>query len=145
MKLYLYAAIIALCLGFGTSAIAQEIQTTPPPITATAKPKADEGFYNVVTMPKETPKGVTPAKKWLNVGIIFPKPPNEKTAFEILYRESDKLKAKGLDFHIFVSVGDKRNQNTWKQMQDSKGAWIFADYNAEKKILARRGTSLPPR
>ncbi len=98
--------------------------------------------YFVEVKEDQTLEGIEPERKWLMVAIVFQKKPNRDAAYEAILAETRKLAARSLDIQLYVSVGDKGVKTSWKQMRDSNGAYIFAEYNAATKKLTRQGQLL---
>lgn len=95
--------------------------------------------YLVQIQEGKTLAGIKPERKWLSVTIVFSKPPTRDVAYDAIIAEAQKLAAKGLDINLFVSVGDPKVKTSWQQMRDKDGAYVFAEYTASTKGLARKG------
>lgn len=90
----------------------------------------------------QTLPGVTPARKWLSVTIVFPKKPSRYAAYDAIFAETQKLAGRGLDVDVYVNVGNQKEKTTWEQMKDRDGGYIFANYKAATKQVSRRGKLL---
>jgi len=93
------------------------------------------GNYFIEIQEEKTLEGIKPEKKWLSITIVFPKKPSQQTAYDAIITEAQKLDAKGLDMNLYVSVGDKNAKTSWKQIRDTDGTYIAADYDAASKRL----------
>lgn len=100
------------------------------------------GTYFIEVQEDHTYAGIKPERKWLNLTIVFPTQPTREVAYNTIFAESAKLATKGLDINAYVSVGDKSNKTSWKQMKDADGAFVFAQYNAASKRIMRKGEVL---
>ena len=98
--------------------------------------------YFVEIKEQHTYPGVTPARKWLSLTIVFPKTPSQETAYEAIFAEIQKVTARGLDVDAYVSVGDKNVKTSWYQMRDNDGAYVFAAYKSATKEVTRKGRLL---
>jgi len=99
--------------------------------------------YVVEVEENKTLAGITPARKWLSVTLVFPKQPPQDAAYAALVAEAQKLAARRLDMDLYVSVGDPKVKTSWHQMRDKDGAYVFAEYSAATKKLSRKGKLLP--
>jgi len=98
--------------------------------------------YFIEVQEGKTAAGIKPERKWLSVTIVFPKQPSRDVAYDAILAETQKLTLRGLDISVYVSVGDQKVKTSWKQMVDTDGAYVFADYDAARKKLMRRGQVL---
>lgn len=98
--------------------------------------------YFVEIKEEKTYEGVVPARKWLSVTIVYPKNPGRSVAYEAIKAEVAKLKSRGLDVDLYVSVGDKNTRTSWKQVRDSDGKYIFAEYSSATQQLTRNNKPL---
>jgi hypothetical protein len=96
------------------------------------------GSYFVETRAERTLEGVTPARKWLSVTIVFPKQPAREAAYDAIIAETRRLSARNVDINVYVSVGDHKVKASWKQMRDKDGAYVFAEYDAASRKLTRK-------
>lgn len=90
----------------------------------------------------KTYPGITPAKKWLSLTIVFPKTPSREVAYSAIVTEIEKVKTRELDIDAYVSVGDKNVKTSWYQMRDNDGAFVFANYDSATKTITRKGELL---
>lgn len=86
-----------------------------------------------------------PGEKFATVRIVFKKPPDKSRAYEILLKElkravSGRLKKWPTSAYVFV--GDRSNPAGQKQIMDSDGAYIFANYDPASGQITRRGRTL---
>jgi len=95
--------------------------------------------YLVEVEEGKTFAGIAPARKWLNVTVVFPKQPTQEVAYATLSSEAQKLVARGLDMNLYVSIGDAKVKTSWTQMRDKDGAYVFAEYTAANKKIIRKG------
>lgn len=98
--------------------------------------------YLVQVQEDKTLTGIKPERKWLSVTIVFPKAPTQDVAYDAIISETQKLVAKGLDIHLYVSVGNPKVKTSWRQMRDKDGAYVFAEYTALTKRLMRNGQAI---
>ena len=98
--------------------------------------------YFVETKEDHTYEGITPARRWLSITIVFPKTPARAAAYDAIFAEIQKAANRGLDINAYVSVGDRNVPTSWQQVRDDDGAYIFADYKAATKEISRRGALL---
>ncbi len=94
--------------------------------------------YFVEVQEENTFPGIKPERKWLSVMIVFPKQPTRDAAYDAIFAETQKLAVRGLDINAYVSVGNQKVKTSWKQMRDSDGAYVFAEYDAMSKKLTRK-------
>lgn len=95
-------------------------------------------FYFVEIEELKTYRGITPAKKWLSLTIVFPKTPSREVAYDAIFAEIQKVRNRGLDIDAYVSVGDKNVKTSWYQMRDNDGAFVFAEYDSATKKVTRK-------
>ncbi|HYX31352.1 MAG TPA: hypothetical protein VE863_22645, partial [Pyrinomonadaceae bacterium] len=74
--------------------------------------------YFVETKEDHTYPGITPARKWRSVTIVYPKAPSRTAAYDAIFAEIQKAAARGLDVNAYVTVGDKNVPTSWEQMRD---------------------------
>lgn len=98
--------------------------------------------YIVEVEENKTFEGVTPARKWLSVTLVFSKAPAQDAAYAAIAAEAEKLAARRMDMDLYVSVGDPKVKTSWHQMRDKDGAYVFAEYSAATKKLTRKGRVL---
>jgi len=98
--------------------------------------------YFVEVQEEKTLARIRPEKKWLSVTIVIPKQPTRDAAYDAIAAEAQKLAARGMDVNAYVSVGDQKVKTSWKQMKDTDGAYVFAEYDAASKKLMRKGQLL---
>jgi hypothetical protein len=98
--------------------------------------------YFVETKEDHTYPGITPARKWLSITIVYPKTPSRSTAYDAITAEIQKAAGRGLDVDAYVSVGDKNVPTSWEQMRDDDGGYVFAEYKSATKEITRRGALL---
>jgi len=91
---------------------------------------------------EKTLAGIRPEKRWLSVTIVFPKQPTRDAAYDAIVTETQKLAARGMDVSVYVSVGDQKIKTSWKQMKDTDGAYVFAEYDVTSRKLMRKGQLL---
>jgi hypothetical protein len=98
--------------------------------------------YFVQIEEDHTYEGITPARRWLDLTIVFPKTPSQEVAYEAILTEIQKVKNRRLDVNAYVSVGDKNVKTSWHQMRDKDGAYVFAEYESATKSVNRKGKLL---
>ena len=98
--------------------------------------------YFVEVEEEKTLDGIKPERKWLSVTIVFSKEPSLASAYDAIFLETQKLATRRLDVDTYVSVGDQEVKTSWKQMRDTDGAYVFAEYNARTKRITRKGQLL---
>jgi hypothetical protein len=98
--------------------------------------------YIVEVEENKTLAGIAPTRKWLTVTLVFPKQPAQDAAYGALLAEAEKLAQRRLDMNLYVSIGDPKVKTSWKQMRDKDGAYVFAEYSAATKEVARKGRLL---
>lgn len=98
--------------------------------------------YFVEVKEEKTLDGIKPERKWLSVTIVFSKEPSRAAAYDAIFSEIQKLSTRGLDVNAYVSIGDQKVKTLWKQMRDTDGAYVFAEYDAATKKINRKGQLL---
>ena len=98
--------------------------------------------YFVEIKEDHTYEGITPARRWLSITIVYPKTPTRAAAYDAIVAEIQKAASRGLDIDAYVSVGDKNVPTSWEQMRDDDGAYVFAGYKAATKQVTRKGALL---
>lgn len=98
--------------------------------------------YFVEVEDGQTLPGITPARKWLSVTLVFPRKPSRQAAYDAIYAEAQKLAGRGLDVDVYVSIGNQKVKTSWEQMKDTDGGYVFANYKAASKQVWRRGKLL---
>jgi len=98
--------------------------------------------YFVEVEDGQTLPGITPARKWLSVTIVFPKKPSRAAAYDAILAETQKLAGRGLDVDVYVSTGNQKEKTTWEQMKDTDGGYVFANYKAANRQISRKGKLL---
>ena len=87
----------------------------------------------------KTYPGITPAKRWLSLTIVFPTTPSREVAYDATLTEIQKVRGRGFDIDAYVSVGDRNRKTSWYQMRDNDGAFVFAEYESATKKVTRKG------
>jgi hypothetical protein len=98
--------------------------------------------YFVETKEDHTYPGITPARKWLTITIVYPKTPSRAAAYDAIFIEIQKATSRGLDIDAYVSVGNRNVPTSWEQMRDEDGGYVFAEYKSATREIRRRGTLL---
>jgi hypothetical protein len=81
------------------------------------------------------------SKKWIDATIVFPQKPNQKAAYDAIRLAAKKLVSRKEDINLYVDVGSKNEKTSWRQIKDTDGTYISADYNSATKKLMH-GTKL---
>lgn len=100
----------------------------------------DTGKYFVKLEELET--AVSPKRKWLSIMIVFPEKPTQKQAYNAIIETIIKYKHKGMKINSYVSVGDKKNERTWRQVEDRNRGFITAKYNPASGKITSKGKIL---
>ena len=108
--------------------------------TGTKTTKSDAGSYIIKIDEKE--RFVHPKSKFLSVSIVFAEKPTRKKAHDALIETTDKIKSRGLSATLYIFVGKKGNERTWKQVEDADGNFIFAEYDPQTELLSQNGKTL---
>ncbi|MCL4177542.1 MAG: hypothetical protein KJ072_07320 [Verrucomicrobia bacterium] len=95
----------------------------------------DLQLYYVDTEEQRTNPGIKPEKKWLSVTLVFTKAPTIQKAYDAAIAEAERAAPRGLDTHVYVSVGDKTTRTTWRQLRDPSGGYVFVLYEAATKTI----------
>ena len=93
--------------------------------------ESDEGIYHVLIEDRSTLRGITPARRWYNVSIIFSNKPSGTEIKTAVLKEIKKLKPHGLDVHVYIYKGEKSNKITWKQSRAPNNKYMAIDYVAK--------------
>jgi hypothetical protein len=99
----------------------------------------DTGVYYVETQEH----GLNP--KVMGLTLVFPEAPQIQQAYDAAVVEAEKAALKGLDVHVYVSVGDKSIRKSWRALPDPGGdriRHVTVDYIAATKTIVRPGTGL---
>ena len=97
----------------------------------------DTGKYFVKAEEHET--AVTPKRKWLSIMIVFPEKPTQQEAYSAMIETIRKYKHKGMKINSYVSVGNKKNERTWKQVKDRNRGYIAAEYDPSSGKITSKG------
>ena len=100
----------------------------------------DTGKYFVKLEELET--AVSPKMKWLSIMIVFPEKPTQQQAYNVIIETIIKYKHKGMKINSYVSVGDKKNERTWRQVKDRNQGYIVAEYNPTSGKITSKGKIL---
>ena len=92
------------------------------------------GDYLVVVEERGTAKGITPARKWLNIKFAWPDPPTSNAARRVIERENGRYRSLGLDMNYYVHSGDFENPASWIHVK-MQGKYMNAEYDTETRKL----------
>lgn len=98
--------------------------------------------YYVEIAEEHTMEGITPPNSWLDITIVFSKMPSQDEAYQAIITEADKNAGRGLDMSLYVSIGNKNVETSWKQMKDKDGTYVTADFTISDKKLVHQETML---
>lgn len=101
----------------------------------TKKHRIDMGSY--VLSVEERKRLVRPEEKYLSVKVVFPKKPSRDKAYKAMIETVNKYKGRNLEISLYVYVGDKNNERSWRQIKDTDGSYMFANYEPKSRILRR--------
>ncbi|HZF00867.1 MAG TPA: hypothetical protein VE344_03125 [Methylomirabilota bacterium] len=103
----------------------------------------DTEKYYIETKEDKTLEGITPAKRWLDITLVYSTTPSIQDAYDAAVTEATKASSKGLDENVYVSVGDKNTPTSWMQLEDSNtGKYVFIEYKSDDKTISSHGKIL---
>ncbi len=102
--------------------------------------KTDDGKYFVKIEERET--AVSPKRKWLSIMIVFPERPAQKEAYNAIVNTIKQYSNRNIKINAYVSVGDKENERSWKQVKDRNRGYIAAEYNPASGKITSKGKVL---
>lgn len=106
------------------------------------KSSVSHSRYHVAITEEKTLKGITPARRWLSVSLVYPTEPTRSVAYEDMIRVTKELSPRNQDINMYVVVGDKAKETSWHQVKDRDGAYISCGYDAKTKRITRKGVLL---
>ena len=81
--------------------------------------------------------GIKPPRDWVDLHLVFDKSPARQFAYNAMVDELERFARRGVEVHAYIYVGDKQEKPGWKQVRDPQGGYMWAYYDAKKKIICR--------
>lgn len=97
----------------------------------------ETGEYFCVIETSKTLEGITPAREWLTIMVLFKNPTPSQSIYATLLQIGEEWAEADLDLNLYAYYGNQLNRITWEQIKDTDRRYMFLNYTAATRRFTR--------